>query len=276
MKQKLILFSITIITIFLSYYVINIFLCYYAPPTYRPPYLINNNNDSICNIVYIGDSWAYMHKDHTCTIPQIIESECDCSINIYSYGINGITSKIIYENLFTNEDLKQFLISKAPKFCFISAGINDCNKKMGSDIYKESMDYIIQFFLYNNITPIILEIPNYSISKSYKGQSFIQKNLRKISMRVTGTPMHCKQIFRNALDELVREKGYQNKVCIIRYKSWNNDYLNDLKQLYLDDGLHLNEQGYAKLDSVIAKEIIKTYRPTTTPNISVISSTTRR
>ena len=72
-----------------------LFLCYYAPPTYRPPYLINNNNDSICNIVYIGDSWAYMHKDHTCTIPQIIESECDCSINIYSYGINGITSKII-------------------------------------------------------------------------------------------------------------------------------------------------------------------------------------
>ena len=118
------------------------------------------------------------------------------------------------------------------------------------------MDYIIQFFLYNHIRPIILEIPNYDINKSYTDQSPFQKIIRRISMLVTDTPMDCKQMFRDALDELIREKGYQDKVSIVRYKSWNNDYSNDIKLLYLDDGLHLNEQGYAKLDSAIAKEII--------------------
>lgn len=94
-------------------------------------------------------------------------------------------------------------------------------------------------------------------------QNIIQKIIRRISMLVTNTPMDCKQMFRDALDELIREKGYQNKVTVIQYKSWNNDYENDLRQLYFNDGLHLNENGYAKLDSVIAKEILKLYQQQT-------------
>ena len=82
-------------------------------------------------------------------------------------------------------------------------------------------------------------------------------------MFFNNTPMDCKQQFRDALHELIREKGYQDKVSVIRYKSWNNDYSNDQNQLYLNDGLHLNKQGYAKLDSVIAKEILKLYQQQT-------------
>ena len=64
-------------------------------------------------------------------------------------------------------------------------------------------------------------------------------------------------LFQVSLDELIKEKGYQNKVSILRYKSWNNDYQNDLRYLYVGDGMHLNSEGYAKLDSVIVDEIIK-------------------
>ncbi len=230
-------------------------ICYYSQPSFSKPYLINNK-ESMLNITYIGDSWAFMHQRHNCIIPSLIENKIDKPANIYSYGVNGLTSKIIYENIYTNNYLKQFLNNNKPRYCFISAGINDCNKKMGIRNYKTSMDYIIQFFLYNHIRPIILEIPNYDIDKSFTDQSLFQKMVRRISMWVTNTPMDCKQMFRDALDELISEKGYQDKVSIIRYKSWNNDYFNDLKHLYLDDGLHLNEQGYAKLDSVIAQEII--------------------
>ena len=49
---------------------------------------------------------------------------------------------------------------------------------------------------------------------------------------------------------------YQDKVSIIRYESWNNNYKNDLKNYYNDDHMHLNEKGYSILDSVIANEII--------------------
>jgi len=75
-------------------------------------------------------------------------------------------------------------------------------------------------------------------------------------MAINKIPMDCKQIYRDALDDLIRKKGYQGKVSIIRYKSWNNDYEKNQSMLYLIDGIHLNDYGNAVLDSVIAKEII--------------------
>ena len=67
--------------------------------------------------------------------------------------------------------------------------------------------------------------------------------------------MDCKQQLRNALDKLVQEKGYQEKISIIRYDSWNKCYENDIKELYIENQMHLNEKGYSVLDSVICKEI---------------------
>jgi lysophospholipase L1-like esterase len=126
---------------------------------------------------------------------------------------------------------------------------------MSIKLYKRSMDGIIQFLLANHIRPIILEIPDYNIQKTFDRQKMSRKLLRRLSMFINNTLIDCKQTFRNALEELIYEKGYQNKVYVIRYNSWNNDYYNDLNQLYLDDGLHLNEHGYAKIDSVITKII---------------------
>jgi lysophospholipase L1-like esterase len=75
-------------------------------------------------------------------------------------------------------------------------------------------------------------------------------------MFINDTDLDCKQQFRDALDELIQAKGYQDKVIVIRYKSWNKSYENDLKELYNDDQMHLNDKGYAVLDSAIAQEII--------------------
>ena len=75
---------------------------------------------------------------------------------------------------------------------------------MSADYYKQSIAFIIQFLLANQITPIILEIPDF-----------------------------------------------------IRYQAWNNNYAEDLKYLYLEDGIHLNVKGYIKLDSCIIETCIK-------------------
>ena len=72
--------------------------------------------------------------------------------------------------------------------------------------------------------------------------------------------MDCKQQFRDALNERIIENGFQDNVSIIRYQTWNNNYYDDLNKLYQDDGLHLNKQGYIKLDSIIAKEILSTMK----------------
>ena len=232
---------------------------YYTPPCIKEPYQMMNHGDTL-RIAYIGDSWAFFHRDHKCQIQIMLEETLHRPVKVHSYGIGGKTSKEIYECIYNHTDFRQFFEKRGYKYCFISAGINDTYKKMGTDYYKKSMDGIIQLLLYNHIHPIILEIPDYDIQRAFKNQIVSRKLLRQLSMFVNNTPINCKQVFREALDELVQTKGYHNKISIIRYQSWNNDFKNDLQRLYRGDGMHLNDDGYQVLDSVIAKEILTIYR----------------
>lgn len=234
---------------------------FYAPPRMREPYLMMHQDDTL-RIAYIGDSWAFMHKTHDYDMSKYITDTLRRPVRVHSYGICGLTSKEIYESMYDNADFKAFLQKRTYKYFFISAGINDTYKKMGTQYYKLSMDGIIRLLLHNNIRPIILEIPDYDIQKAYNWQKSLRKTLRDISMYINNTPVNCKQMFRDALDELIIEKEYQDQISIIRYKTWNNHYNDDLKRLYVHDGMHLNDIGYAKLDSVIALEIINTINRT--------------
>lgn len=228
---------------------------YYTPPCIKEPYQMMNHGDTL-RIAYIGDSWAFFHRDHKCQIPMMLEETLHRPIKVHSYGIGGKTSKEIYECIYNHTDFRQFFEKRGYKYCFISAGINDTYKKMGTNYYKKSMDGIIQLFLYNHIHPIILEIPDYDIQRGYDYQQTNRKMIRQFSMFLNNTSLDCKQQFRDAFDELVNTKGYHNVISIVRYKTWNNNYQNDLQQLYVSDGMHLNDKGYETLDSVIANEIL--------------------
>lgn len=253
MKYKLIILLVAFITI--CFFMGIKLHSYYASTQQRPPYHTTLHHDDTIRIAYIGDSWAFGHQFHQCKIKELLENKLNRPIVVSSYGISGLTSKVIYHALFELDSLKHF-IQKGYDYCFISAGINDSYKKMSISYYKESMDCIIQFMLANHIHPIIQEIPDYNIQKAYKNQLVKKKIIRRISMFINDTDLDCKQQFRDALDKLIQAKGYQDKVTIIRYKSWNNSYENDLKELYIEDQMHLNDKGYAALDSVIANEII--------------------
>lgn len=229
---------------------------YYSPPYYRQPFQMNQKTDDTLRIAYIGDSWAYLHKYHKCMIPQLLEDTLHRPVQVSSYGISGLMSKEIYENMYNNSDFRHFLTKKRYDYCYISAGINDTYRKMNISYFQKSMKNIIQLLLFNHIYPIIQEIPDYDINISYDWQDRKIKLHRRLSMLVNNTPMDCKQMFRDALDEMICINGYQQKLSILRYKAWNNDYINDLSHLYLIDRLHLNEQGYIKLDSVIVNIII--------------------
>ena len=246
---------ILIILMFISIVCTLIAYHYYTPPHLREPYQMKKPDDTL-RIAYIGDSWAFMHKDHDCQIAQLLEDSLHRPVKVHSYGICGKTSKEIYDNMFENADFKHFLQKRSYEYCFISAGINDTYKKMSLSYYQQSMDGIIQMLLTNHIHPIILEIPDYNIQKAYNNQKTNRKMLRKLSMYINNMPLDCKQLFRNALDELVNTKEYQDKISIIRYQSWNNDYNNNQQRLYKGGGMHLNDNGYQILDSTIANEIL--------------------
>ena len=230
---------------------------YFSPAKERNIYQTAQHHDDTIRIAYIGDSWAFMHREHECHISDIIEDIIHCPVKVHSYGICGTTSKEFYENMFNNADLKHFLQKRRYEYCCISLGINDTYKKMSAAYYQQSMEYILKFFLTNQVHPIILEIPDYDIIKSFERQNNSRKLLRRLSMFINKTPLNCKQLFRNALDELISKKMYTKDVSIIRYMSWNSYGTKDLNTLYLSDGIHLNTTGYAKLDSCIIKTCIE-------------------
>lgn len=235
-------------------------ISYYTPARHRSPYQTTQHHDDTIRIAYIGDSWAFGHQFHQCKIKDILEKDLHCPVIVRSYGIGGLTSKEIYHAIFDLDSLRHFM-EYGYDYCYISAGINDTYKKMSTSYYKQSMDCIIQFLLVNNINPVIQEIPDYNIQRAFERQTTKRKLIRRISMIVNSSDFDCKKQFRNALNELIQTKMYQTKVSIIRYKSWNKSYTKDLKELYIEDQMHLNEKGYSVLDSAIAKDIIANIQP---------------
>ncbi len=251
MKYRIILFSTFFICIFIISF---IFYGYYTPCKTLPPYRISTANKDTLQIIFIGDSWAFFHEPLDIEASKMLSDMIKQPVNFRSFGICGLTSKEIYEQLFYNDSLKYFL-QKGCHYCVISAGINDTYKKMSKDYYVKSMEAIINFFLYNNVTPLLIEIPDYDIEKCYQRQTVTRKVLRQFSMLVNNTPLDCKLIFRKALDSILCE--YKEKVIILHYKEWNNHYEEDLDQLYQKDGLHLNAMGYSVFDKQIGLCLLK-------------------
>jgi len=247
---------------------------YYAPPAERQAYTIPRHHDDTLRIAYIGDSWAAFHNEHRCSLSQIISNRLQRPVKVTSFGLPGKTSKEIYESLFNHSKMRT-LMTQGCDFCFISAGINDTYKKMSTEYYKKSMDFIIQFMLTNNIRPIILEIPDYDIIRAYNRQQPSRRWLRMFSILITGTPIDCKNEFRNTLMELIFYKNYHDSVDLISYQEWNLHYVDDLKAYYVGDGMHLNQKGYDKLDSCLAMHIIVQTSTNTANDSTVLSYVTR-
>ena len=162
------------------------YIFYYAPPHWRQPYSCMMPEEDTFRIAYIGDSWAFFHKNHECKIAQMLEDTLHRPVRVHSYGICGQTSKEIYEGLFDNSDFKHFFQKRRYEVCFVSVGINDSYKKMSTNYYKQSVDGIIQFLLANDILPLIQEIPDYNIHEAYKRQNTARKILRRVRNEEAG------------------------------------------------------------------------------------------
>lgn len=254
MKYKRLIISASFIL--LCFLVGKRFYAYYSPAKERTIYHTQQHCDDTIRIAYIGDSWALGHKDHHCSIGRIVEDSLHYPVHIASYGIGSLTSKEIYHALFEIQELKHFM-EQGYDYCIISAGINDSSKKLSTSYYQKSMDCIIRFLLVNHIHPIILEIPDFNICRVYEIDNTYDKMVRNLSMMINRLSIDCKQEYRDALNKWIQKQDYRNEVSIVRYKEWNDDYEKDLKTMYIDDQVHLNERGYQVLDSVIAKEIYK-------------------
>ena len=226
---------------------------FYSPANELKPYHISHKNDDTIRIAFIGDSWANFHKRHHCIIDSIIMERVGAVSTLRSVGIDGITSKDVYYSFFYNDSIHDALCW-GPDYCIISAGINDTDLKIGKSYYKRNMQLILDFLLKNEITPIIIEIPNYNIANAFTLRTKKEKIIRLISMLITGSEKDCIESYRKAVKQLIGNNSYDN-IIYINYESWNPKGYQDSRQIYTPDMIHLNEYGYSILDSCIAKEI---------------------
>lgn len=228
---------------------------YFSPAVKQEGLKVARHTDDTIRIAYIGDSWAEGHKAVDCEIDSLVGMATGRSVNVKTVGISGLTSKNIYYGIFRNDSFKD-VIEWGPDYCFVLAGINDSDRKMGKYYYKENMRLIIELLLDNNIVPIVLEIPSYDIKFSFERRNRQTKVLYLLSMLVTWSKMDCIEDYRNAYWKLIDEKKWNKHVISIRHDEWNPNGYMDSRKLYDEGRMHLNEKGYHVLDSCIASKII--------------------
>ena len=227
---------------------------YYTPAEKQTGINIRHHHDDTIRIGYIGDSWADGHKKINCVIDSIVGNATGRTIEVRTAGISGLTSKNIYYSIFRDDSIRR-VIEWGPDYCFVVAGINDSDRKMGKYYYKENMRLIIELLLENHITPVILEIPSYDILSSYKRRSRQVKLQYLISMLATCSKMDCIADYRNVYKDLIKEKGWNDSVITIFYNEWNPNGYKDDRGLYDGGLMHLNKKGYFVLDSCISDKI---------------------
>lgn len=221
-------------------------------------YKIEHHHDDTLRIAFIGDSWAFHHQEHTCNIDSLLSKAFKRPVTIASTGIPGATSKTIYSE-FAKDSPIQIILKNGPDYCVLSAGINDCNIKTSQNFYQQNMKLIIDFLLRNEIIPIIIEIPDYDFETVYNKSTIMQKLRRQFMMFLSGSSIDNREANRQALNLMIEQNGYGNKVILIREKLWNPSGYKDPRHIYKGDGIHLNDKGYELLDSCIIQYIIKNY-----------------
>ena len=229
---------------------------YYAPANQQKGFTTLKHDDDTIRIAYIGDSWADGHKNVDCVIGSLVSQTIGKPVVVRTAGISGLTSKYIYYCIFNDHSFRK-TIEWGPNFCFIVAGINDSDRKMGKKYYKENMRLIIDFLLEKHIIPIVLEIPSYDILFSYQRRSRQIKLQYLVSMLLTWSKMDCIDDYRKEYYELLDEQDWNNKVITIHSIDWNPDGYKDKRNIYDGGLMHLNAKGYLVLDSCIANKIIE-------------------
>lgn len=219
-------------------------------------------------IAIIGDSWAELH-DLNC-IDTIWEDNWaklfDRPIKCIARGKGGRMTREIYEDMFVehkdrnaleNIYFTRPLLELHPDYCVIMAGINDVWQQRSTDYYVGNYANIIRFLLHNNITPIVLEIPNVNVKRAINGCSFIQKSYFRIVSFFTDTEWDNIEIYRNAMRQMLNDSGLKDSVIFISAMDWDISGNLISNNYYRKDEMHLNMDGYRALDSCVVEKVIE-------------------
>lgn len=225
----------------------------------RKFYPIIHHQDDTLRIVMIGDSWAGMRTDSINMLFKTRLSEIiDMPVILNLKGRGGEKSHGIYRLMFEDDGYgtKQ-LLSSGVDYCIVFAGINDAAANLGKNQYLYHMKLILDFLLANNIRPVLIEIPDVNIWNVYVGKPIKDLLSDYIKSWMTQCGMYSYSEYREALQSLLKDSNLKDSVIYVKMSGWNGGGPAINKCLFLDDQIHLNQQGYLKLDSCIIDAIQK-------------------
>ncbi len=229
---------------------------YFTPADKQDGLIVTKHQDDTIRVAFIGDSWVEGHMLIGCMVDSLVASATNRPTVVRMSGISGLTSKNIYYCIYRNKPFRD-VIEWGPDFCFVIAGINDSDRKIGKAYYKANMGLIIELLLANGIVPIVLEIPSYDIKYSFTRRNRQIKMRYLVSMLLTWSKMDCISEYRQAYIDLLGEEKWNDKVITIWSDDWNPEGYMDKRNLYDEGLMHLNRKGYAVLDSCVANKIVQ-------------------
>lgn len=228
------------------------------------------HNDDTLRVAVIGDSWAEWHMTLNCdTLFEIYGGRLTTKpIKCMTRGKGGAKSKDVYYYMFrshtqeqswTHDICTQPLLEEHPDYCVIMVGINDTWKKRPISYYTGNYRLIIRLLLINQIRPVVMEIPDFEMGEWLDTHRRRQRYLYRIYSYFTGVVEDDITPFRDGLREMLKETGLGDSVLFIPADHWipkNHQYS---EEIYQEDHVHINYQGYHVLDSCIVTEIIHDY-----------------
>lgn len=248
--------SLTMIFVSLYYYLRWKPLWSYEEPGMIYP--ITHHHYDTLRIVMIGDSWVGMRTDSLNTLFQKqLSAISGRPVILKSKGKGGEKSRGIYQLMFEEDSLgTKPLLESGADYCVVFAGINDAAANLGKKQYIYHMRLILDLLLKNDVRPILIEIPNINIWNVYGRKPIKDLVVDFIRSLMTRCGIYHFPEYREALRLMMEDSKLSGSVIYVPMNGWNGKGYDLNKQLFLDDQIHLNYQGYLKLDSCIINAII--------------------
>lgn len=213
--------------------------------------------DSTLTVGIVGDSWVAGHKLDTILYNDLVSYGISCKV--ISSGHPGARTKSIYQNLFKEkkkEFSSKFILEENPDYCIIIAGVNDAASQIGRNNYAHHMILILKTFLYYDIIPVVVSLPEFGIQETINGMNLLSKTLNATIARITNNgEIDNIEKYRATLEIQLKSEKLLDNVILIDYDKVCTDY-NTCPDLYANSS-HLSEEGEKILVQIITDELIR-------------------
>ena len=244
-----------------------------SPASYIVPYKVKKFTDDSLRVIMIGDSWVAIHHELKCEdmLSEMISSRIGNPVIVTANGRGGAKSKDIYRLMFKetaslvdqdSDYCTQPLIQNGADYCIVSIGANDASANLGVDYLCANCDLVIRFLLSVGIIPVLVEMPQRNEAIAYKDKPFKHRFVDRIRAILTRSDMYSYNKYRPALFSHLKRNGLLDSIVYIKKDWWNKDGFVDRRNLYMQDGMHLNKRGYWFLDSCLADRISRHFKAT--------------